>query len=77
MYSIRVYPFSNGQYYYELYCGYNRGNSNKYPIHLAYSKKVTKILFLKGIVLEDRIVKDIDMDIYDLLYPYTVQYSTR
>jgi hypothetical protein len=77
MYRIRLYPFSNGQYYYELYYGYNRGNSHKYPIHLAYSKKVSKILFLKGIVLEDNKPKEIDMDTVNLLYPYTIQYLTK
>ncbi len=76
MYKIRVFQFPSKPYY-ELYYGYNNYNLKfVYPIFIHDSEKVTKILFLKGIKLEEGIETDIDIDTFNLLYPYTIQHST-
>ncbi len=39
-------------------------------ISKKYSKAITKILFLKGIKLEDNVIVEIDKDTYNLMSEY-------
>lgn len=42
-----------------------------YHVHLIHTKQVDKLLFLKGIMLEENTPKYIDKGTFDLLRPYT------
>jgi hypothetical protein len=46
-----------------------------YQCQLYNSNIIKNILFLKGIVLEDRIVKEIDEETYNLLFEYSFKYE--
>ncbi len=65
-----VNMFLPNEHHYELH--YINGLSYTiYTIPYKNSKAITKILFLKGIKLEDFIPMEIDEDTYNIIYPYT------
>jgi hypothetical protein len=70
MYKIVWNYYSRGNEIYHIYDGYIAN----YCLSFKHHDKIKKILFLKGIKLEDMTVKEIDKNTYNLLKKYIHSY---